>query len=256
MPKRVLILGGTTEGRELASLLAEDPRFEVEVSLAGRTESIRDQGAPTRIGGFGGTAGLVAYLRAERIAALVDATHPFAAIMSEHASDASRISGVPFIALRRSTWEPRSQDRWIEVPDVEGALEALPGAPRRVFLALGRKEVHAFAAAPQHFYLVRSVDPVVPPLDVDDAHYVVARGPFAAADERKLLEQHGIQIVISRNSGGSAAYGKIEAARSLNLPVVMIRRPRLPEVETVTEVPAVVRWLLQGFSAGGSPSSS
>jgi precorrin-6A/cobalt-precorrin-6A reductase len=126
---------------------------------------------------------------------------------------------------------------------VEDAVRALGAAPRRVFLALGRKELRPFDSAPQHFYLVRSVDPVEPPLAVPRAQYITARGPFSEADDRALLEAHRIDIVVAKNSGGDATYGKIAAARTLGLPVVMLKRPMLPDVPSVATVDDALRWL-------------
>jgi precorrin-6A/cobalt-precorrin-6A reductase len=126
---------------------------------------------------------------------------------------------------------------------VSAAVDALGEIPRRVFLALGRKEVRAFEHAPQHIYLVRSVDPIDPPLAVPQAAYITARGPFGEAQERALLEQHRIEIIVAKNSGGAATYGKIAAARALGLPVIVIRHPELPETATVETVAGAVAWL-------------
>jgi precorrin-6A/cobalt-precorrin-6A reductase len=196
-----------------------------------------------RIGGFGGARGLADYLSAERIDALIDATHPYAAVISANAARAARSTGVPLLALRRPPWLPVSGDRWIEVEDVSSAVTALGAAPRRVFLALGRKELAPFVEAPQHRYLVRSVDPVDPPLAVPRAAYVIGRGPFTESDDRVLLRAHGIEVVVAKNSGGTATYGKIAAARGLGLLVVMLSRPALPEVNAVETVEDALAWL-------------
>ncbi|MER8629904.1 cobalt-precorrin-6A reductase [Mesorhizobium opportunistum] len=241
MTHRILILGGTTEARQLAEKLAA--RASVTLSLAGRTESPVAQGVPVRSGGFGGADGLVAYLREKRTDLLIDATHPYAARISANAAQAARVAGVPILALRRPGWEPVEGDRWTLVDTVDDAVQALGAAPRRVFLALGRQEVGAFDAAPQHHYLIRSVDPVEPKLAVPDATYLLARGPFREDDERALLETHRIEIVVSKNSGGAATYGKIAAARALGIEVVMVQRPDLPDVpsaETVEVLAALV----------------
>ncbi|ESZ20406.1 MULTISPECIES: cobalt-precorrin-6A reductase [unclassified Mesorhizobium] len=241
--KRILILGGTTEARQLAGKLAARADLAITLSLAGRTENPVAQGVPTRVGGFGGADGLAAYLRETRIELLVDATHTYAAQISANAAAAAREAGVPIVALRRPGWEPAEGDRWTLVDSVGSAVTALAAAPRRVFLALGRQEVAAFEAAPQHHYLIRSVDPVEPRLAVPDATYLLARGPFREADERALLLEHRIDIVVSKNSGGEATYGKIAAARALGVEVVMIRRPTLPDVasaETVEALAAMV----------------
>jgi precorrin-6A/cobalt-precorrin-6A reductase len=240
---RILILGGTAEARGLAQGLAGRSDLAVTLSLAGRTATPAVQPVPVRVGGFGGADGLADYLSAERVHALIDATHPYAAIISANAARAAQSTGVPLLALRRPPWIPIAGDRWIEVEDIPAAVAAVGAAPRRVFLALGRKELAPFTAAPQHHYLVRSVDPVDPPLAVPYATYVTARGPFAEAAERALLGVHAIEVVIAKNSGGTATYGKIAAARSLGLPVIMPSRPPLPAVTAVETIEEALAWL-------------
>jgi precorrin-6A/cobalt-precorrin-6A reductase len=204
---KILILGGTTEARQLAGALDARGDAEVILSLAGRTASPRAQGVPTRIGGLG-----------------------------------ARETGVPFLALRRAPWHQVAGDRWIDVATVAEAVSALGPDPVRAFLALGRKDITPFESAPQHAYLVRSVDPIEPPLAVPRAQYLTARGPFSEADDRLLLEQHGIEVLVSKNSGGEASYGKIAAARALHIPVVMIQRPALPEASSVATVSEALAW--------------
>lgn len=233
---RILILGGTAEARALAEALAARPHFAVTVSLAGRTLEPLPQGAPVRSGGFGGAEGLARYLADERIDVLIDATHPHAAAISANAARAAESAGVKLLALRRPAWMKVAGDNWIEVETVEQAVKALGQAPKRVFLALGRNELQPFAAAPQHFYLIRSVDPVDPPLAVPHATYITARGPFSESEDRALLQRHNIEIIVAKNSGGAATYGKIEAARALHVPVVMLKRPALPETASVATV--------------------
>ncbi|RWQ38989.1 MAG: cobalt-precorrin-6A reductase [Mesorhizobium sp.] len=245
--KRILILGGTTEARQLAGKLAARTDVSLTLSLAGRTESPVAQGVPTRVGGFGGADGLAAYLRETDVGLLIDATHPYAAQISANAAEAAHEAGVPIIALRRPGWEPAERDRWTLVDGVTDAVKVLGAVPRRAFLALGRQEVAAFEAAPQHHYLIRSVDPVEPRLAVPDATYLLSRGPFREADERALLESHRIDVVVSKNSGGEATYGKIAVARTLGIEVIMIRRPALPDVtsaETVEALAAMVSHFL------------
>jgi precorrin-6A/cobalt-precorrin-6A reductase len=245
--RNVLILGGTAEARQLAGRLADSlagrADLAVVLSLAGRTAAPAAQPVPVRIGGFGGAAGLAQYLSMQRIDALIDATHPYAAQISANAAQAVAQTGTPFLALKRPPWTAVVGDDWREVAGVEEAVAALGAAPRRVFLALGRNELAPFTAAPQHHYLVRSVDPVEPPLAVPDAAYITARGPFAAADERALLERHRIDVVVGKNSGGTATYGKIAAARALRLPVILLRRPQTSAVPAVETVDAAVAWL-------------
>jgi precorrin-6A/cobalt-precorrin-6A reductase len=226
--KSILVLGGTAEARLLAGKLAAIA--EVTLSLAGRTESPVAQGVPVRIGGFGGMEGLAAYLKENEIGLLVDATHPYAARISANAAEAARLAGVPVVALRRPAWEKLAGDRWTLVEGAAEAVDALGKRPRKIFLALGRQELAPFEAAPQHSYLIRSVDPVEPPLAVPHASYILARGPFSEAGDRTLLEKHGIDAIVAKNSGGSATYGKIAAARALGIQVFLIRRPPLPKI--------------------------
>jgi precorrin-6A/cobalt-precorrin-6A reductase len=180
---------------------------------------------------------------AERIDALIDATHPYAAIITANAARAAHSAGVPLLALRRPPWVAVAGDRWIEAGDAGAAVRALGEAPRRVFLALGRNDIAPFVQAPQHHYLVRSVDPVDPPLDVPRASYVTGRGPFTETDDRALLTAHGIEIVVCKNSGGDATYGKIAAARRLGLAVIMLRRPALPAVPAVETIEDALAWI-------------
>jgi precorrin-6A/cobalt-precorrin-6A reductase len=243
LQRSILILGGTAEARALAGKLAGDPRFALELSLAGRTRAPAEQPVPVRVGGFGGAEGLATYLRQKGISILIDATHPHAAQISRNAAKAAEISGVPLVALRRSAWQRQPGDRWIEVASVADAVNALGDVPRKVFLTLGRQELLPFEAAPRHHYLIRSVDPVEPPLSVPNAVYLTARGPFEQADEARLLRDHGIEAIVAKNSGGPASYGKIAAARKLGIDVVLIRRPDLPEVPCVETVEEMLAWL-------------
>jgi precorrin-6A/cobalt-precorrin-6A reductase len=241
---RILILGGTTEGRLLGEHLAKRDGLEVTLSLAGRTASPVPHAVPIRVGGFGGAAGLADYLVAQRIDVLIDATHPYASIISANAVAAARQTNVPFIALRRPPWIAVAGDRWTEVKDTAAAVAAIGATPRRVFVALGRNELAPFAGAPpQHHYLIRSVDPVDPPLPLPQVTYITARGPFSEADDRALLTAHNIDVVISKNSGGNAAYGKIAAARALGLSVIMVRRSAAPEAPAVETIEAAIAWL-------------
>ncbi len=248
MTHRILILGGTTEARQLAARLAARGDRQLTLSLAGRTENPVEQPVPVRAGGFGGAQGLADWLAGHKTDLLIDATHPYAARISANAAEAARISDVPIFALRRPGWEPVEGDRWTLVGDGEEAVAALGEASRRVFLALGRQEVAAFETAPQHAYVIRSVDPITPPLGVPNATYILARGPFAEADERALLEAQKIEIIVAKNSGGQATYGKIAAARELGIEVILFRRPQLPEVPSAPSVSAMAE-MVDHFAA-------
>ena len=239
----MLILGGTTEARLLGERLAARGDLDVTLSLAGRTASPVPHAVPLRIGGFGGSAGLAAYLVKDRIAALIDATHPYAAIISQNAAAAAARTGVPFMTLRRPPWTAVAGDRWTPVDGVSQAVHAIGEKPRRVFVALGRNELDAFAGTPRHFYLIRSVDPVAPPLPLPQVCYVTARGPFDEASDRALMETHGIDVVIAKNSGGSAGYAKIAAARALGVEVILVRRPAASAAPAVETMDAAIAWL-------------
>lgn len=212
-------------------------------SYAGRTEAPLAQPLPVRIGGFGGAEGLAAFLRAEGMTHLIDATHPFAAQMSRNAVAACAATRTPLIALERAPWQAAAGDRWTHVADAAGAVAALGQAPRRVFLAIGRQTLGAFAAAPQHHYLLRLVDPPSEPLPLPRADAVIARGPFTAAGDRALLSEHRIEVIVAKNAGGAGAEAKLVAARTLGLPVILIDRPRVPERRVARTVAEVMGWL-------------
>ncbi len=240
---RILILGGTADASALAKLLAGDNRFQPTLSLAGRTASPATPPIPYRIGGFGGWEGLAAYIGAEGARAVVDATHPFAARISANAVKAAEATGAPLTSLIRPAWKQREGDNWISVPTPEAAAAALGPVPRTVFLATGRLELPAFAAAPHHHYIARVIDhpgDVALPPRID---FIYDRGPFDAAAEKRLLSERRAGIVVSKNSGGAATYGKIEAARALGLPIVMIERPDKPAGQTVGSASEAMRWL-------------
>jgi precorrin-6A/cobalt-precorrin-6A reductase len=212
-------------------------------SYAGRTERPVTQPLPVRVGGFGGAGGLADWLRAKGISHLIDATHPFAAQMSRHAVAACEILGIPLIALERPPWQAAEGDRWTHVPDLPAALAALGEAPRRVFLAIGRQTLGAFASAPQHHYLLRLVDPPVEPLPLPRAEAVIARGPFTVEGDRALLVEQGIEVIVAKNAGGTGAEAKLVAARELGLPVILIDRPSVPERQVARRVSEVMDWL-------------
>ena len=237
---RLLLLGGTTEALALAEALATDARLEVITSLAGRTVAHRLPPGELRVGGFGGAAGLAAYLKARAIALVVDATHPFAATISRNAALASREAGVPRLQVVRPPWSREPGDRWHEVPDMAAAAAALPALGRTVFLAVGRQELAAFAGLTGLRLIARMVEA---PDDLAGFEIVLARGPFALADEMALFEREGIEVVVSKNSGGEATYAQVAAARRGNLPVVMIARPPAEPGDRADGAGATLAWI-------------
>jgi precorrin-6A/cobalt-precorrin-6A reductase len=239
---RILLLGGTTEAGHMARALATAGVAGV-YSYAGRTDAPITQPLPVRVGGFGGVAGLQAYLAAQGITHVIDATHPFAAQMSMNAVAACQAAGVPLIALERPPWQAGPADRWTHVPDITAAAAALAGSPRRVFLAIGRQHLQVFAGQPQHHYLLRLVDPLPGGPPLPDCTVILARGPFDAAGDRALMAAHNIKVVIAKNAGGSGAVAKITAARALGLPVIMVDRPYIPARRVAADVAGVMAWL-------------
>ena len=245
--RKVLILGGTGEAVGLARLL--EPRTELDVvsSLAGRTRRPAAIPGRVRTGGFGGIEGLVAYLAAERVDAVVDATHPFAASISRHATQACNALGIARVQLRRPAWSPVDGDEWTEVANLDAAAEAVADARAstngRVFLSTGARDLQVFSRLWAIEFLVRLVDTPHTPLPLARFELIVDRGPFAVERERALLRDRGVELLVSRNSGGEATYPKLVAARELQAPVIMVHRPE-PEpgvrVETAEEA---LRWL-------------
>lgn len=245
--RNILILGGTTEASALALALAERGERAV-LSYAGRVAQPKSQPVAVRVGGFGGVTGLVRHLRDEGVTHLVDATHPFAATMSGNAVAACAQAGIPLLALTRDAWRPGLDDRWQTVADLPAAAAALDGPPQRVMLALGRMHLALFAVQPQHHYILRLVDePEVLPL-LPHHTVIVSRGPFDVAGDTALLGEHRVDIVVCKNAGGTGAQAKLQAARALALPVLMVARPWLPARHEVTRVTDVLQWLDHGSS--------
>jgi precorrin-6A/cobalt-precorrin-6A reductase len=241
--RRVLILGGTSEARALASRVAADPRLEGTVSLAGRTDAPVAHDLPLRVGGFGGVEGLKRYLIEERIERVVDATHPFAAQISANARAACEAADIPLLAFAREPWKRAPGDRWIEVEDNAAAARALGEARRRVFLTIGRQGVADFRSAPQHFYLLRVIEE---PRDGDlppDCEIIFGRGPFTRGDEIALMREKRLDSLVTKNSGGAHTYAKIEAARELGLDVVMIAPPARESVAMAGDLDAAMAFL-------------
>ncbi|GLS46769.1 cobalt-precorrin-6A reductase [Methylobacterium brachythecii] len=248
----VLILGGTTEASALVRALASSARFAVTLSLAGRTARPAPAGVPTRIGGFGGVEGLAAWMAEHCIARVIDATHPFAARISRNAAAACARAGVSLLAIRRPAWERVEGDNWIEIETMDQAAAAIGSAPRRVCLTIGRQELAAFAAAPQHDYLARTIEPVGDAVSLPRLTEISARGPFAVADEIVFLQEARTDVLVTKNSGGSATYAKIAAARELGLPVIVVRRPDVPDVPSVPDVEQALRWLEEAIDPPSS----
>ncbi len=217
-------------------------RFDIVTSLAGRTQAPGATPGEVRVGGFGGVAPMARYLEDRRVCALVDATHPFAAQISENARIASATARVPRLALVRPPWERMPDDNWLMQPDLASAAAVLPGIGRRVFLTVGRTDLSVFAACPGLWFLVRLIDMPDAALPLSAYEVISGRGPFAVAAEQRLMEEHKIDALVCKASGGEATRAKLEAARLLGIPVLMVERPPVPDGPVVDNVDAVIDW--------------
>lgn len=252
---RILLLGGTGEARELAHVLAGERGLEIVSSLAGRVADPVRPGGVVRVGGFGGVEGLRNWLTDNAIELVVDATHPFAATMTAHAARASADLGVPMVRLDRPGWTAGPGDRWSRVPDLAEAARAAAATGDRILLTIGRQGIGAFAGYPRPWYLIRAIDP--PEAALPPRHEILlARGPFTVESERALLAEHRIEVLVTKDSGGTATAAKLVAAREAGVPVVMVDRPPAPSgpVE-VGSVDAARKWVLDHVAARHNRSS-
>ena len=237
---RLLILGGTAEAVELAQA-AVAAGFDVTSSLAGRTAAAVAPPGRVRIGGFGGVEGLETTLRAEPFAAVIDATHPFAATISTHARIACARLGVPRLQLRRPAWTAEPGDRWTVVGSLAEAASRLPSLGRRALLTVGAGGLTAFAACPEMWFLARLITP--PPTLPFSGEMIIDRGPFTLAGELALLQDHNIDVLVTKASGGDATAAKLTAARQLGLPVLRIDRPAVEPGPLAESVAEALAWL-------------
>ncbi len=239
--KTIVILGGTRDARDLAAALNE--HYRVITSLAGRTKSPKMPAGELRVGGFGGAKALADYLVSEKIDFIVDATHPFAATISRNAAEAATLANIPRIMLQRPPWQAGAGDHWEEFPDLQAAAMGLR-SNTRCFLTIGRQGIGAFKAREDVWFLVRMIDTPSTPLSLA-SHEVITGLPRASVtDEKKLMQKHNIDTLITKNSGGSLSAAKLDAARELGLKIMMIQRPQVPEGDVVETVAAVEQWLV------------
>jgi precorrin-6A/cobalt-precorrin-6A reductase len=254
MTGRVLVLGGTAEARAIAQAL-DDAGLPVTSSLAGRVSRPRLPAGDVRIGAFGGPAGLAHWLGENGICAVVDATHPFAQRISASARRAATSAGVPLLRLDRPGWKPSDGDDWHWVDDLAAAASAITGlGTRRVFLTTGRQGLEIFADH-RAWFLIRCVDPPVVALP-EHHELLLARGPYTLEAELALIDAHEIDVLVTKNSGGSLTLAKLHAARLRNLPVIVVRRPTAVQARTVLDLGEAIAWAMlcaDGPDAGVSP---
>ena len=245
---RVLVLGGTAEARELATALDADG-VQVVSSLAGRLSPPRLPAGEVRHGGFGGHAGMATWLREEEIAAVVDATHPFAERISASAATACPLAGVELLRLERPGWRERPGDRWHWVADLGEAASSIPRLGERVLLTTGRQGLAAFVGVRDAWFLVRCVEPPESPLP-PNGELLLDRGPYVLDGELDLIDGHRIDLVVTKDSGGSHTSAKLDAARERGLPVVVVCRPPRPSVPAVGSVSDALAWLARAAQVG------
>lgn len=243
---KVLILGGTAEGRMLAELLSASG-YRPVTSLAGVTRKPSDIPGETRVGGFGGPAGLVDYLAAEGFSAVVDAAHPFAVMISRHAREAAEKRQLPLVRLERPAWRAQAGDHWIEVPDIAAAVAAIPPGAQ-ILLTIGRKEAMAFVSRTDVSGIARMIEPMDSEV-TGNWHILLERPPFHVEKELCLFRDHAITHLVTKNSGGEETEAKLMAARKKGIPVIMIARPGKPEVPTVSTPREALDFLDQMVSA-------
>ncbi|APC16090.1 cobalt-precorrin-6A reductase [Pseudomonas frederiksbergensis] len=222
--KRLLLLGGVTEALAIARTLGPQHIY----SLAGVGRVPTDLNCQVRVGGYGGAEGLTQFIKDQGIELLLDATHPYAAQISQNAATAAQQSAIPCWALRRPAWQAQAGDDWREVSDWAELIEALKPFRRPLF-TLGREPLqHLDEIPPEQFWTLRALE-VYP--GNERCEVIGARGPFFIEDERALFERRQIDVLISKNSGSSATEPKLEVARERGVPVLILKRPVLPGVE-------------------------
>jgi precorrin-6A/cobalt-precorrin-6A reductase len=248
---QILILGGTRDAMTLADQLLDHPELQPIYSLAGRTRRPLPPALPTRRGGFGGIEGLKQWLIQNNTAAVVDATHPFAAEMSSNAAIACQELGIPLGRLERPAWEAVDGDNWHPVTDLHEAAEkaeSLTQPGDTLWITTGRTSLAAFESLQDRHLLVRCVDRPDPSPDFRNWTLIEARGPYELESERNLITQHNVAALVTKNSGGQAAHPKLDAAREAGIPVVIVDRPTLPPATHSFESPeAVLEWLTRGL---------
>lgn len=234
------MLAGTIEARQLAIKLAEVfPEHRLTPSFAGVVKELPDLGVPVRVGGFGGSEGLARYCQEEAVSLIIDATHPYAVQMSQHASTAAASLALPLLHLERPAWQPSKVDIWQTVSSISDAASELPQGAR-VLLAIGRKEIGKFSHRSDIFALVRTIES--PDCQLPEHWNLISgRPPITVSDEVQLIEKYGVTHLVTKNSGGERSFAKIAAARQLGLKVIMIDRPTLPPGHSATSIEAALR---------------
>lgn len=236
----VLVLAGTSEGKEIATSLAT-LGIKAVASLAGATRSPKSLDLPTRVGGFGGEDGFLAFLNDEKITAVIDATHPFAAIITERTARICKDIGMPYLQVLRPAWSAQAGDNWTEIAREEDAAAFIPQGAT-VFLGTGRQTLDRFSGLEGRRVICRQIDPPTAPFPFEGGEFLIGRPPFPVAREKALFQALGVEWIVVKNAGGDASATKLTAARDLGIPVLMIARPVMPDAPRVEKVAGAVNW--------------
>jgi precorrin-6A/cobalt-precorrin-6A reductase len=239
---KILLLSGTGEAREIESILQEDQTLEVISSLSGATRMPRAYKGATRSGGFGGYEAQKRYMLAQGFDLVVDATHPFAAHISKRTCDICIYISVPYMNVLRPEWAAEPADQWLMIDDPSEAVQHI--APRSVvFLATGRNSLSGFSNLSEMTLICRQIDPPDGEFPFKNGRYLIGRPPFSVDDEEKLFRTLGVDYLVVKNAGGAASRTKLDAARRLGIPVVMLRRPPVLKAPQVASVEAAIAWV-------------
>lgn len=238
---KILLLAGTSEARKLATVLVEQGH-NVTASLAGATRAPLDLAGDTRIGGFGGDAGFESWLDQHPVDLIIDATHPFAHRVTNRTARVCRARGITLLQVNRPEWSPKKGDKWHMV-DAPSDVRSYVAAGSKVFLATGRQTLHGYANLSECHLYCRQIDPPEAAFPFPNGEYVVGRPPFSIQEEIELFKRLQIDVLVVKNAGGDMSRSKLDAARELGLPVVMIRRPARPDGPIVSSVKKAMDWV-------------
>lgn len=236
----ILLLAGTSEAQDIARGLAKHA-IPAIASLAGATRAPKSLGLPMRIGGFGGADGFAAYLKSENITAVIDATHPFAARITDRTAAICQRIGMPYLQVLRPPWTPQEGDNWTQIAHEEDAAAIIPPGST-VFLGTGRQTLEKFTGLARCRVICRQIDPPTAPFPFEGGEFLIGRPPFPVDRERCLFSQLGIAWIVVKNAGGAASATKLTAARELGLPVLMIARPPMPDAPRVSSAQDALIW--------------
>ncbi|MEM1129687.1 MAG: cobalt-precorrin-6A reductase [Pseudomonadota bacterium] len=240
--RKILLLAGTAEAREIAEHLVHDADYDAVASLAGSTRDPDALPLPTRIGGFGSAQGFANYLTQNGVAAVIDATHPFAWRISARSAEICTDLGVPYLQVLRPPWQAGPGDNWIMLANEEEAAQhARP--PETVFLATGRRTLERFAVLKGCRIFCRRIDRPRRPFPFPGGQYLIGRPPFSVADEKSLFRRLGIDWLVVKNAGGASSRSKLDAAAELGLPVLMVKRPPQPDAPRVETATGALSWM-------------